>query len=46
MLKGIPSGNYNIQITPDANSGYSEMTINDLNVSVGKVTDAGSIELK
>jgi len=46
MLKGIPAGNYNIQITPDAKSGYSEMIINNVNVSLGNVTETGIIELK
>ena len=46
MLKGIPAGNYNIQITPDAKSGYSEMIINNINVSLGNVTETGIIELK
>lgn len=46
VLKGIPSGSYSIQITPDAKSGYSGMTVNDLKVSVGKVTEVGIIELK
>ena len=46
ILKGIPTGNYSIQITPDAKSGYSDMTLNDINVSVGNVTETGNIELK
>ena len=46
MLKGIPTGNYSIQITPEAKSGYSEMTLNNINVSVGNVTETGDIELK
>lgn len=46
MLKGIPSGNYNLQITPDSNSGYVEMGINNINVSVGKITEIGNIVLE
>jgi hypothetical protein len=46
MLKGIPAGNYNLQLTPDAKSGYSEMTINNINVAVGNVTETGNIVLK
>ena len=45
VLKGIPTGKYNVQITPDAKSGYSEMEINNINVSVGKITETGIIEL-
>ncbi len=46
MLKGIPTGKYSIQITPDTNSGYAEMTANNINVSVGNSTELGIIELK
>ncbi len=45
MLKGIPAGNYSIQITPNPASGFSEMTINNIDVSVGNVTETGIIEL-
>lgn len=45
MLKGIPSGDYDLQITPDTSSGLSGMTVNNINVAVGKVSDAGSIVL-
>lgn len=37
--------NYTIQIIPDAKSGYSEMTLNDINVSIRNVTETGNIEL-
>ena len=46
MLNGIQSGTYTIKITPDSNSGYSEMQINNINVSVGKITETGIIELR
>lgn len=46
LLRGIPEGNYTIQITPDPKSGYSEMTINNINVSAGNDTNTGTIELK
>ena len=45
MLKGIPAGNYNIQITPDAKSGFSEMIMNNVNVTIGNITETGDIEL-
>ena len=46
MLKGIPAGNYTIQIIPDAKTGYSEMTLNNINVTVGNITETGNIELR
>lgn len=45
-LKGIPAGNYSIQITPDPTSAFSEMTINNINVTIGNITETGIIELK
>lgn len=45
MLKGIPSGNYSIHIMPDATSGFSEKQINNIEVTVGKITETGIIEL-
>jgi len=44
-LKGIPAGNYSIQIIPDPTSAFSEMIINNIDVSVGKITETGIIEL-
>lgn len=46
MLKGVPSGKYNLQITPDSNSGYVEMGVNNIDVTVGKITEIGNIELE
>jgi len=44
-LKGIPAGNYSIQITPDPTSAFSEMIINNIDVSIGNITETGIIEL-
>ena len=46
MLKGIPAGNYTVQIVPDAKTGYSEITLNNINVAVGNVTEIGNIEIR
>jgi uncharacterized protein DUF4382 len=45
LLRGIPEGNYTILITPDSNSGYNEITVNNISVSYGNDTDTGTIEL-
>lgn len=46
MLKGIPAGNYTVQIVPDTKTGYSEITLNNINVAVGNVTEIGNIEIR
>ena len=45
-LKGIPAGNYSIKITPDQASTFSEIIINNVDVSIGNATETGIIELR
>lgn len=45
-LKGIPAGNYSIKITPDPTSTFSEMIINNVDVTIGNTTETGIIELR
>jgi len=46
LLRGIPEGNYTIQITPDSNSRYAEVTVENIIVINGEVTDLGEITLE
>lgn len=46
LLYGVPSGTYAITITPDANSGLSEITLEDVEVVKGESTDLGIIALE
>jgi len=41
LLQGLPSGIYSVTLTPD--SPFVAVTINNVNVSVGEVTDLGII---
>ncbi len=46
MLYGIPEGIYDVVITPDAESGYTQTTVTNVSVEVGKTTDIGEINLE
>ncbi|MBA6156674.1 DUF4382 domain-containing protein [Tenacibaculum sp. S7007] len=46
MLHGVPVGTYQVTFTPDAASGLSEKTINDVNSVLGENTNMGAIELE
>ena len=43
LIRGVPDGTWTITI--DANNGYIDQTINNVNVTTGIVTDIGSITL-
>jgi hypothetical protein len=46
VLNGVPAGTYNVTITPDSESGYNEVVINDVIVVNGEITDIGTIALE
>lgn len=43
LIRGVPDGTWSILI--DANNGYIDKTINNVIVTIGQVTDVGSITL-
>lgn len=46
VLNGVPAGIYSVTLTPDAESGYAEVLVEDVVVVNGEVTDIGTIELE
>ncbi len=46
VLYGIPEGVYTVTITPDAASGLSAVTLNDVEVMNGETTQTGEITLE
>ncbi len=46
VLNGVPAGTYDVTITPDAESGYGDVVLNDVVVVNGEITDVGTIELE
>lgn len=45
-LYGVPSGTYQVTLTPDVESGYAVTTIEDVVVVDGEITDAGTTDLE
>jgi len=43
LIRGVPDGVWSVFI--DANNGYIDKTLNNISVSIGQVTDVGSITL-
>lgn len=46
LLYGVPAGTYAITITPDAESGLTEVTLEDVEVVEGESNDLGTITLE
>jgi hypothetical protein len=46
VLQGVPEGTYSIEIEPDASSVFGVITIDNIAVSLGGVTDVGTIDLQ
>ena len=46
VLNGVPAGTYNVVFTPDAESAYTETTVENVVVVNGEITDIGTIELE
>ena len=42
-LNGVPAGTYQITVTPDASTGYSVRTVNNVVVTSGQTTDLDAI---
>ncbi len=45
VLSGVPAGTYNVIFTPDAESAYTETTVENVVVVNGEITDIGIVEL-
>ena len=46
LLGGIPEGTYEVTFTPDPNSGYAIVTVDNITVVNGQITDMGLVELE
>jgi hypothetical protein len=45
VIHGVPSGTYDVTLTPSLNSGLNIMTIHDVTVVKGQMTSIGSVTL-
>lgn len=44
-LNGVPAGTYDLEIIPEASSGLTVFTVNDIEVKRNETTDLGELEL-
>lgn len=44
-LNGVPAGTYDLEIIPEASSGLTVFTVNDVEVKPNETTDLGELEL-
>lgn len=45
-LYGVPEGSYTVTVTPDSSSGFSSVTVEEVVVKRGGISDLGTIELE
>jgi hypothetical protein len=43
LIRGVSAGSWTVTI--DANNGYTDQTINNVSVTIGQISDVGSITL-
>ncbi len=46
LIRGVPAGTYRVEIVPEETSGLDPAIIEDVNVTIGQVTNIGTINLE
>ena len=46
LIQGVPEGSYTVTVAPEATSGLGVVEVQDVSVTLGNITDMGTIDLQ
>ncbi len=46
LIHGVPAGTYEVEVEPEEDSGYQDVSIDDVEVVTGEITDVGEVDIQ